>query len=98
MNCARDHFFAGSVLSCDEDIRVRGSDMRDCLEDRSHRWRGSDKFRASLSVQQPVFSSQALGLLQGPMKLDLRTQNGKQTLVFPWLLNERSEERRVGKE
>lgn len=52
------------------------------FEDRGHRGCCGDGFRSALGLEQAIFRREPLGLLQGTLQFNLRTQNRQQVCSF----------------
>ena len=61
-----NNLLAGTVLAGDQDVRVRGADLRDQLEHRRHCRRAGNKLRHAFRAQQAVFQLQLARPAQTP--------------------------------
>ena len=72
MQRLRDNLLAGAVLAGDQDVRFRGTDATEELDDGAHRGGGRDELRCALcGAQHAVLGFQPAGARMGPVELGL---------------------------
>src|SRR5438105_4373154 len=88
MESARDHFFPAARFAGNQHIRIRGSDTRDHVKYRPHGRSLSDHGGQIIAAEELILSLQALAAAECFAELELRVHDGREPLVFPWLLDE----------
>ena len=84
----RDDFLARAVLAGDEHVGVRGSDLRDHVQDGLHRSRLRDQGRQTVAAQDFVLHLQAALAPERPRQFGLCADDAQEPRVVPRLLHE----------
>src|SRR5579871_6646621 len=64
----RNNFLPGSMLACDQHVRVGWTDARNCIQHRLHRGSSREKLRAPFRAKQAIFRFQTSCMLKSSIK------------------------------